>query len=212
MTIDTPLRQPSAPPVDNGMPVWRRQLGQRATIAARNGPRPFAVVSYRTRGPLVAYRIALRHLTLVALFDERLPDGDLATRLVGLRGEIDGAGLRFGGPHGCRFDKDLRLAPAVGARGPRLDTADAELFAFALQLERYLERCSRHPYMPRRTVPRLPDICSGEGAASAGECFVDLTSLPKRQVLVCADPRRALCGKTGSTAFDFYSTDFRRAT
>lgn len=42
-----------------------------------------------------------------------------------------------------------------GGRGPRLDTNDREFLAFALQLERYLERCARHPFMPRRKTPRL---------------------------------------------------------
>ena len=190
------------------MQAWRRQLGQRARVAERHGPRPFAVVGYRARGPVIDGCIPLRHLTLVALFDELAPTGTLMTRLVGVAGNVTTAGIRFGGPALSRFDKDLRLAPAVGGRGPRLDTTDGEFLSFALQLERYLERCARHPFMPRRTTPRLP-VLSIDGVAVDGKHLIDLTTLPKRQVLAIDSPATDLRGRFGTTVFDFYNTCFR---
>ena len=190
------------------MQKWRRQLGQRARVAERHGPRPFAVIGYRVHGPAIDGCVPLRNLTLVALFDELLPSGTLATRLVGVVGSVTTNGIRFGGPALSRCDKDLRLAPAAGGRGPRLDAADEEFLSFALQLERYLERCARHPYVPRRQVPRLPGL--PEGSANSGEaCLVELTSLPKRQVLPLNSPRDDLRGRCGSTEYDFYHTRFR---
>ena len=192
------------------MQAWRRQLGQRARLAERIGPRPFAVVSYRARGPVIGGHVTLRHLTLVAMFDERLESGELATRLVGVAGTVEADGVRFGGPTLSRFDKNLRLAPAAGGRGARLDAADADLLSFALQLERFLERCARHPYVPRFRVPRFPIVPVGR--VPPGDSYrVELASLPKRQVMALDDPRTDLRGRFGSTVFDFYNTRFRVA-
>ena len=198
----------SAPSPLELMQAWRRQLGQRARAAERHGPRPFAVVGYRVRGPVIDGCVPLRQLTLVALFDELAPAGTLTTRLVGVAGNVTAAGVRFGGPMLSRFDKDLRLAPAAGGRGSRLDTNDGGFLSFALQLERYLERCARHPFMPRRTTPRLPEL-TADGVAGDGEYLVDLTTLPKRQVLAIDNPATDLRGRCGSTEFDFYHTRFR---
>lgn len=186
------------------MDTWRRQIGHRHRLAAERGPRPFAVISYRVRGRPVDDRyVPLRHLTLVALYDERTPDGELATRLVGVGGLIDGVALRFGGPALSRFDKNLRMPPQAGGRGPRLDAADDEFLSFALSLERYLERCARHPYVPRRRLPRLPSVTT--------DGLIDLSHLPKRQVILLDSPAHDLCGCVGSTTFDFYHTRFRVA-
>ena len=198
----------SAPSPLELMQAWRRQLGQRARVAERHGPRPFAVVGYRVRGPVIDGCVTLRHLTLVALFDELAPAGTLMTRLVGVAGNVTADGVRFGGPMLSCFDKDLRLAPVAGGRGPRLDTTDGEFLSFALQLERYLQRCARHPYVPRRRIPRLPILPEG-GLAPGDAGLVELASLPKRQVLSLSSPRDDLRGSFGSTEFDFYHTRFR---
>jgi hypothetical protein len=190
------------------MQAWRRQLGQRARTAERLGPRPFAIVGYRTRGLLVDGCVPLKNLTLVALFDELSGDGALTTRLVGVAGSIVAGVLRFGGVELTRFEKDLRLAPAVGGRGARLDAADGELLSFALQLERYLERCARHPYVPRRRVPNLPVLPDGD-APLDDSCLVELAALLKRQVLAVNSPRGDLRGRFGTTEFDFHQTRFR---
>lgn len=170
------------PSVADRMGTWRRQIGHRHALAAERGPRPFAVIGFRTQGTLIEDRyLPLRRLTLVAVFDQRLDDGSLATRLVGVGANVTADGLRFGGVELSRFDKDLRLAPAQGRAGARLDAADEEFFEFALSLERYLERCARHPYMPRARVPRLPT--REPGTAAEGTSLVDVTTLPKRQVV-----------------------------
>jgi hypothetical protein len=192
------------------MQTWRRQIGHRHTLAAERGPRPFAVIGYRIRGALVEDRyVPLRRLTLTALFDERLETGELVTRLVGVGGQSVAAGLRFGGPTLSRFDKDLRLAPAGGRSGARLDVADEEFFEYAFSLERFLERCARHPFMPRRSQPRLPVIESG--AAVNDDCLVDVSTFPKRQVITLRSPEQDLVGRCGTTTFDFVNTRFRVA-
>lgn len=190
------------------MQAWRRQLGQRARTAERLGPRPFAILGYRVRGPHVDGCVPLKNLTLVALFDELSSDGVLATRLVGACGSIVAGTLRFGGPDLTRFEKDLRFAPAAGGLGARLDTADGEFLSYALQLERYLERCARHPYVPRRRVPSLP-VLPDETTPLDDTCLVELAALPKRQVLALSSPRADLCGRFGATEFDFHQTRFR---
>jgi hypothetical protein len=194
----------------NRLQQWRQQLGHRHKIAEQRGPRPFAVISYRVQGAVVEERyVPLRRLTLVALFDHRLDDGSLATRLVGVAAAVGADGLRFGGDRRSRFDKDLRLAPARGRGGARLDAADGEFLEFALSLERYLERCARHPYMPRARVPRLPTLELEVGADERS--LVDVASLPKRQVIRLDSPERDLVGRSGTTVFDFVNTRFRVA-
>lgn len=198
----------AAPSSTELMQAWRRQLGQRARAAERVGPRPFAIVGYRTRGPVLDGCVPLKNLTLVALYDELSSDGALTTRLVGVAGSIIAGVLRFGGPDRTRFEKDLRLAPAAGGRGARLDTTDAEFLSYTLQLERFLERCARHPYVPRWRVPRLPVV--PEGFTSLDDtCLVELAALPKRQVLALSSPRADLRGRFGTTEFDFHQTRFR---
>lgn len=200
----------STPPVADLMHTWRRQIGHRHTLAGERGPRPFAVIGYRVRGPLAEDRyVQLCQLTLTALFDQRLETGELATRLVGVGGMTTADGLRFGGPGLSRFDKDLRLAPATGRRGARLDAADGEFCEYALALERFLERSARHPFMPRRSVPRLPVIETGAGTNEG--CFIDVSTLPKRQVITLASPERDLVGRSSTTTFDFVNTRFRVA-
>jgi hypothetical protein len=204
----SPVRRAS--PATDVMHVWRRQIGHRHALAGERGPRPFAVIGYRIRGPLVEDRyLPLRQLTLTALFDERLETGELATRLVGVGGIVTANGLRFGGVELSRFDKDLRLAPTTGRRGARLDAADGEFCEYALSLERYLERCARHPFMPRRATPRLPVIETGVELNDA--CYVDVTTLPKRQVITLTSPESDLVGRSSTTVFDFVNTRFRVA-
>jgi hypothetical protein len=108
-----------------------------------------------------------------------------------------------------RLDKDIRLVPATGGRGQRFDAADGELLAFALDLERYLERCARHPHFPRRRTPLLPIASTSVGSDDAR--LVDPATLPKRQVVPLNSPERDLCGRSGTTLFDFYHTRFRLA-
>ena len=192
------------------MANWRRQIGHRHALAVQRGPRPFAIVSYRVHGALVEDRyVPLRRLTLVALYDDRQEDGSLATRLVGVAASVGVDGLCFGGIALSRFDKNLRLGPARGRVGARLDAGDEEFFDFALSLERYLERCARHPFMPRARVPRLPTLESGRAVTDTS--LVDVTTLPKRQVLRLDAPRQDLVGRVGTTVFDFVNTRFRAA-
>lgn len=200
---------PTAPGLDR-MHAWRRQIGHRHALAGERGPRPFAVVSYLVRGLLIEDRyVHPRQLVLTALFDERLPTGELATRFVGVGASVEPDGLHFGGVERSRFDKDLRLAPTKGRRGARLDAADGEFFEFALSLERFLERSARHPFMPRRPVPRLPVIETG--AEMNDTCLIDVSTLPKRQVITLGSPERDLVGRSGTTAFDLVNTRFRVA-
>ena len=192
------------------MHAWRRQIGHRHQLAQQRGPRPFAVVSYLARDPVLDDRyIPLRQLTLVALYDRVAESGELETRLVGVGGQAVDDALSFGGVELSRFDKNLRLAPVGGRRGARLDTGDKEFFEFALSLERYLERCARHPFMPRRRVPRLPTLSGHD--LNSDPCYVDLTTLPKRQVIELDSPERDMVGRFGTTTFDFYHTRFRVA-
>lgn len=192
------------------MHAWRRQIGHRYVLAQERGPRPFAVLGYRVRNLHSADRfVPARDLTLVILYDQWLKTGELATRLVGVGLQTSLDGLAVGGPQQSRFDKDLRLAPGWNCGGARLDAACGEFFDYALSLENYLERCARHPFMPRRSVPTLPTIDAV--ANVAGSPLVDLTRLSKRQVVRIGAAERDLVGRVGSTTFDFVNTRFRVA-
>ncbi len=198
-----------ASPAADVMHAWRRQIGHRHVLAQQRGPRPFCVVSYRVRGrPVDGRYVRLRDLTLVALYDELVDGGELITRLVGVAASISAGGLCLGGIELSRFDKDLRRAPGLGRCGARLDAGDGEFCEFALALENYLERCARHPHMPRRSAPRLPVV---DAAVADDSWLVDVTTLPKRQVIRLDSPQRDLVGCVGTTTFDFYHTRFRVA-
>jgi hypothetical protein len=192
------------------MHAWRQQIGQKARQAAARGTRPFAIVSYRVRNLQPHERfVSLSRLTIVSLFDEQLENGQIATRLIGVGGRLNANGIHFGGPEHSRFDKDLRLAPTFSARGKRLDIADADFLSFALALESFLERSSRHPHVPRRRSPLLPALPTG--VFHNCSCRVDLTALPKRQIVTIESPVTNLCGHCGTTVFDLVHTRFRSA-
>lgn len=198
---------PVAPiPSINILQDWRRQIGGSQRRTSPHPVRPFVIVSYVIRrNPRRWPLVDLNDITLVALFDEQLASGRLATRLTGICGCQTNQGLQFGGPEQCRFDKDLRLRPILGGRGASFDPGRGDLLAFALQLDRYLERVARYPFYPRRRVPLLPTLApAGDHSRSA---LVDVSLVRKRQVITCADTT-ALWGTQGTTSFDFYHTRF----
>jgi hypothetical protein len=213
---------------------WRRQVAARNDLAERRGVRPFALVGYRVRAAPTEQLIPLERLSFVALFDERDDQDRLVTRLVGARARLIDSTLVVGGPDNTLFDKDLRSAPC-SADGRRLDPRDAELSELALGWEQHLERVSRHPHYPRRSVLRWPAWWCEVGRAprdcptrlvgnptlipleaatacglSVSRVYADVTGLPKRQVLAGADVRRLLCGTAGHMTFDLFDTRFRR--
>ncbi len=110
-----------------------------------------------------------------------------------MTGDIKEEGLSFGGIELARFDKNLRLGPVCGRGGARLSTADGSFFEFALSLERSLERCAGHPYMPRRAAPQFPVL--GIIGAPRNSLLVDLKCLPKRQVIRLTSPAHDLEGQ-----------------
>jgi len=227
-------RHPS-PPRPELIQLWRRQIGCRLRLGEERGPRPFVLIGYQCRGRGADTLIPISQLTFFSLFDERTEDDRPATRLLGFRPTLTVEGVQIGGALGNVIDKDLRLPPAA-AGGRRLDAADADFVEMALGLERLLERCSRHPHYPRRASLRFPQWwCEAEGdtrglpnrrfngrelvetESALGrrlriqEVFADLAQIPKRQVLACPNPRHVLCGTSGETTFDLYTSRFRRA-
>ncbi len=190
------------------MQQWRRQIGSRTRRRVNIGARPFAVISHLVRGHYVTgQQIDLRRLTLVACYDERTDTGEIATRLVGVRAALTSEGLRFGGPALTCFDKNLRLSPIAEGHGQHLDARRIELMVTALTLERYLERCARHLFISRRRTPVLPVVTM----PSCSCCLVDTSTLRKRQVIRLDALPHDLCGRAGTTEFDFFNTRFRLA-
>ena len=214
---------------------WRRQIAGRIELAERRGVRPFALLGYRVHGSVTDSRVPRERLSFVTLFGERGDDDRLLTRLVGVRGRFDSGNLTVGGPELTLFDKDVRSPPGAG-RGRQLDARDAELCELALGWEQHLERVNRHAHYPRRSTLRWPTWWCDVGSLPAGvesrtshditvisfgiamtlglsirRIFADLAGLPKRQVIACDAPQRALQGTCGSFTFDFIQTRFRRA-
>lgn len=215
---------------------WRRQIAGRKELAERRGIRPFALVGYRVQGVEFGPLVPLERLSFVALYDERADDDRLHTCLVGVRPRIESGKLTIGGPELSLFDKDVRSPPGNG-RGRQLDAGDVELCELALGWEQHLERVNRHPHYPRRNTLRWPAWWCDVNSLAAGvesrnhngvdliafdtaitlsipmrRIFADLTGLPKRQVIACDAPQRALQGSSGPLTFDFLHTRFRRAT
>lgn len=240
MSISTyapPMRaHRNAPAASQVLQRWRRQIAGRIELAERRGVRPFALVGYRVHGSASESLVPLERLSFVTLFDERGDDDRLLTRLVGVRARLERGKLMVGGPELTLFDKDVRLPPGAGC-GRQLDTRDAELCELALGWEQHLERVNRHAHYPRRGTLRWPTWWCDVGSLPAGvesrnhngvdllafdtaimlrlpirRIFADLARLPKRQVIACDAPQRALQGSSGPLTFDFFQTRFRRAT
>jgi hypothetical protein len=209
-------------------------VGCRLRFGERRGPRPLALIGYQVWGAISNSLIPVDRLRFFSLFDEQTSDDHLATRVLGFRAHLTASGIEFGGISGSLIDKDLRLPPARGGSGRRLDAADTGLVEAAFGWERHLERCARHPHYPRRAMLRFPDWwCvvrgpvgelplrdhQGQGLVELGPAlergftvevvFADLQYVPKRQVMACDDPERLLCGTTGLTTFDLYHSRFR---
>lgn len=191
----------------NAMHDWRQQIGRASRQTVNPAVRAFAVVSYLIRRqPRRWPLVDLRDVTFVALFDEQLSSGRLATRLVGIGGRVTARGLEFGGPELCRFDKDLRLRPAPGGRGACFDPVQGHLLALALQLDRYLERCARYSHYPRRHAPRLPAIVSP--TQQPASTLVDFSLVRQRQVVACTTTGH-LHGRSEGLSYDFHTSRFR---
>jgi hypothetical protein len=186
---------------------WRQQLGCPSRRHATPTIRPLAAISYLIRRPPRLWpHVELRDVTLVALFDERLPSGRLATRLVGVGGQRTASGLEFGGPELCRFDKDLQLRPIPGGRGACFDPAQGHLLALALQLDRYLQRCARYPHYPRPAAPRCPALVSPTDRPDS--VFVDFSRVHQRQLIVYPTTDQ-LRGQADGLSYDFHTSRFR---
>jgi hypothetical protein len=166
--------------------------------------------------------------------DERGGDDRLTTRLMGFRPALGAAGIRIGGADQQLFEKDVRLAPSHERGGRRLELADSELTETALNWEQHLERLNRHPHYPRRNILRWPTWWCSVAAPTAAATvrthrgkslvpledaiavglqvttvYADLDKLPKRQVLGCDTPSRALVGQAGLVTFDLFHSRFR---
>lgn len=215
---------------------WHQQIGSRRRFAYERGERPHALLSYQIRHLPRSGLVPITSVTFVALFDEWQREVDderkLTTRLLGFGAAQHRDGVLIGGPMLSRFDKDIRQTPSNGRSGSRLDYADEGLLIAALAWERCLERHSRHPHWPRRTTPKLPTFwCAVDRQIAGGRPYgssflvlldqaieqqlpltrllVDLKTLPKRQIIVTADPHRSLCGQAAPVTFDFYHSRFR---
>lgn len=181
------------------------QIGRRVGAAHLRGPRPFAAFGCLIGGWSTGLvDVNLLRMTVVAVFDDTDDEGRIITRVVGSGAALDEIGLRYGGLSLSQFDKDLRLPPLLRAHGRRLNLANTELLSFALQLEKFLERASRHRHWPRRRVPRLPTL----SGFYRGRPIVTLAQMPKRQLVRLDRPSRDLVGRIGTTRFDFYHTRF----
>jgi len=214
--------------------AWRRQVACRERLADERGPRPFILIGHRIRGTISDSLVPLDRLAFLVMFDERAEDDRLMTRLMGFRPAFAAAGIRIGGADQHLFEKDVRLAPTHERGGRRLELADSELTETALNWEQHLERLNRHPHYPRRNILRWPSWwCSvAEGSSTTtvrahhgkslvpleeaiaaelpiATVYADLEKLPKRQVLACDTPSRALVGQAGLVTFDLFHSRFR---
>jgi hypothetical protein len=214
--------------------TWRRQVACRERLADERGPRPFVLIGHRIRGTISDSLVPLDRLAFLVMFDERTGDDRLTTRLLGFRPALGAAGIRIGGADRQLFEKDVRLAPTHEPGGRRLELADSELTEMALNWEQHLKRLNRHPHYPRRNILRWPSwwcsVAEGsltmtvrahhgkallplEEAIASGlqviTVYADLEKLPKRQVLACDTPSRALVGQAGLVTFDLFHSRFR---
>jgi hypothetical protein len=174
---------------DSPLDQWRNRLGGRRR---RTQPRPLATLGYLVDGPVINSLIEVEKLTIILFYDELIRAGHCALRLAGYAGSRIPWGVRFGGPENCRFFKDLRLQPVPGGRGYRLDLADIELLALAVQLERELDRHARYQQHRVREQVRLPKLWAGFRPAEAANITGDGPELAAYAARAGKSPQRLL--------------------
>lgn len=146
-----------SPPALRRSGKWRRQIGCRS----RRGRRPYGALGWLTDTPPIGGLVDVERLTLVLLHEERQQGNCRVLRLAGFSGQRIPWGVKFGGPEGSRFEKDLGLPPKAGARGRRIDLANHQLLRLGLALDRLSRRQRRHRRMPEGTQLTLPKLWAG---------------------------------------------------
>ena len=137
---------------------WRDRIPDR--YRKPRDRRPLGALGYLANGPAFDGMIEIEKLVLVVLYDE--PNRGLCPlRLAGLSGRPVAWGVRWGGPEGSKFFKDLRLQPLPHARGQRVDTRDTDLLQLGLRLEHQLQRNLGNRWLPVQRCPQLPKLWAG---------------------------------------------------
>lgn len=146
----------------------KRRLGRRLLrrwyCQVRRGPlrcvpphdHPLAALGYLVDGPVRDGMIDVRRLILVVV--HQLQTDKFGIRMAGYRATPIPWGVCVGGSDQHCFEKDLALRPSRGARARRFDLGQPKLLTLALDLHRYLRRCTRRRHMPRPHSPRLPPL------------------------------------------------------
>jgi hypothetical protein len=130
-------------------------------------PRPVAAIGFLPPNPANDSLVRVHHLTFVVVHDEVLDSGKVVLRVTGYTGTRVPHGVSFGGPECCRFWKDLRLKPYVGAYRQRLDLSRSELLDTALRLEAAIQRCVAGSLRDRPQPLRLPRLWAAFRPADA---------------------------------------------
>lgn len=141
---------------------WRRQIGDRRPYRRS---RPLAALGLLRRS---AARdcdfVELRHVLVVALYDDPIGRRAPAMRLVGYGASQIDHGVEW---NDCKFYKDLRIEPAYGASGLQVDSSQTELLHLALQMRSQLYRFDRYYPRSARLEPELPRVWAGFAPSDA---------------------------------------------
>lgn len=157
---------------------WHRQIGGRRPYRHQ---RPLAALGFLCRhGDKREALVELQHVVAVLLFDEGIGRPVPALRLVGYGASQVPHGVQWGGAEGCKFYKDLRLAPEPGGWSLQVDATNVDLLHLSLRLHGDIHRVDRFAPKSARQYPKLPRLWAGfapsdaDAVEAAGPEFVEL--------------------------------------
>lgn len=157
---------------------WHRQIGRERSMRLCRGPRPFAAMFFSYRGFASDGLVDLSRLRIDVLHDLQITGAPVAHRMARYTAGLNAEGIILGGASRIQFDKNLAQMPGRKSLSRRIGAKDSKLLGTALEMDRFLERRSRHPHYPRRSTPCLPrfwvslDHDHPHGAGPAFEQFV----------------------------------------
>lgn len=160
----------SQPRRDSRLREWDHRFGRHSQFRE---PRPWAALACQPRGPVRDHLIEVTHVRFVVLYDEAPGQERSALRLAAYGGGAVPWGVRWGGAAAFRFRKDLRLRPAMRARGQRIDLSAAWLLGLGLALEQQLVRASARPPSCPESRVSLPRLWAGFAPADVPTLYGD---------------------------------------
>jgi hypothetical protein len=140
---------------------WRHQYRRQHSHTLSPHGYEVGAIGFLADGNHQPQLVEIGNLLVLVVYDAKLPNGRVASRLLGYGVTTIAHGLQWGGAANSRLLKDLTLQPRARARGMRIDLWNSNLLQLALRLERRIDQAHRfQPSIAHRRL-RLPRPWAG---------------------------------------------------